>query len=195
MMNELTNNWFKKHNVCEDFYLWVLKRTDITIVGTVNQLISEDRYDWANWTIARCFLCKKHKLQYAIFAAESVLDIFEKRYSKDNRPRLAIEAAKKVLKRDTKNNRNAAYAAYADVKATDVTDNVVTAYVGTAAYAAKAAATAAALAAYDSVWCAYAAAHAAAEAVWYAEPKKNIQAKIINYGLSLLKGGNLDVRG
>ena len=66
-----------------------------------------------------------------------------------DRPRLAIEAAKKVLERDNKNNRNAAYAAEAGTYA----------------------------------------AYAAAEAVWYDEPKKDIQAKIINYGLSLFKEG------
>ena len=50
----------------------------------------------------------------AIFAAEQVLDIFERRYPDDKRPRQAIEAAKKVLENDTEETRRAAaYAASA----------------------------------------------------------------------------------
>ena len=54
---------------------------------------------------------KKDSVSLAIFAAELVLDNFEKRYPTDKRPREAIEAAKKVLKKDTKANRSAAWSA------------------------------------------------------------------------------------
>jgi len=52
-------------------------------------------------------------VSYAIFAAEQVLDIYEKQYPDDKRPRQAIDAAKKCLKDPSKKNKNAAYAAYA----------------------------------------------------------------------------------
>ena len=51
---------------------------------------------------------KKDSLSLAIYAAEKVLHIFEKKYPNDKRPREAIEAAKKVLFKDTKKNRDAA---------------------------------------------------------------------------------------
>ena len=51
---------------------------------------------------------KKDSVALAIFAAKLTLGNFEKVYPNDKRPRLAIEAAKKVLKSDTKENRDAA---------------------------------------------------------------------------------------
>lgn len=59
---------------------------------------------WKKWT-------KKDSVSLAIYAAELVLDNFEKKYPDDKRPREAIEAAKKVLKEDNDKNRNAAWSA------------------------------------------------------------------------------------
>ena len=56
--------------------------------------------EWYKWT-------KKDSLRLAIFSAEQVLSNFEKEYPEDKRPREAIEAAKKVLFKDTKANRSA----------------------------------------------------------------------------------------
>ena len=48
---------------------------------------------------------------YAIYAAEQVIGIFEKKYPIDKRPRKAIEAAKAYLKRPCAETKKAAYAA------------------------------------------------------------------------------------
>ena len=40
--------------------------------------LAEYRFDWANWLIAR-IMNKKQKVSYAVFAAEQVIDIYEKR--------------------------------------------------------------------------------------------------------------------
>ena len=56
---------------------------------------------------------KEDSVALAIYAAELVIDIYEKKYPKDDRPRQAIEAAKKWLKHPTANAANAANAAYA----------------------------------------------------------------------------------
>ena len=48
---------------------------------------------------------KKDSVSLAIFAAELVIDIYEKEYPKDKRPRKAIEAAKRVLKNDNAKTR------------------------------------------------------------------------------------------
>ena len=59
---------------------------------------------WKKWT-------KKDSVSLAIFAAELVLDNFEKKYPDDKRPREAIEAAKAVLKNDNEKTRSAARSA------------------------------------------------------------------------------------
>src|SRR3990167_9369740 len=50
---------------------------------------------------------RKDSLSLVIYAAEKVLSNFEKEFPNDKRPREAIEAAKKVLFKDTKKNRDA----------------------------------------------------------------------------------------
>ena len=61
------------------------------------------------------------RVLFAIFCAESVLDLFEKKYPNDDRPRKAIEATKEYLKNPIeKNAAHAAayaYAAYAHAAA------------------------------------------------------------------------------
>ena len=56
---------------------------------------------WAKWN-------KKDSISLAIFSAELVLANYEKEFPNDNRPRQAIEAAKKTLKKDNKLNRSVA---------------------------------------------------------------------------------------
>ena len=72
-----------------------------------------ERYNWSDWALSQ-FLSPKNKLRYAIFAAQQVLDIFEKKYPTDNRPRRAIEAALKCLEKNTVKNRSAARTAARD---------------------------------------------------------------------------------
>ena len=156
---KLNKAFFKKHEACIDGYEWTLSRPDNTVEGTIKELIDIERIDWANWTIARC-LNKKQKIQYAVFAAKQVLDIFEKKYPDDNRPREAIEAAEKCIEHNTKKNRAAAAASYAASSASDASD--------AAAYASYAASSAS-----------YASSASSA--------KKKMQLKILDYGLELLK--------
>jgi hypothetical protein len=55
---------------------------------------------------------KKDSVSLSIYSAELVLNNFEKLYPDDDRPRKAIEAAKKVLENDTEENRSAARSAW-----------------------------------------------------------------------------------
>jgi len=134
-------------------------------------LLDIQHYDWANWLIVRV-MERKQYLAYAIFSAEQVIGIYETQHPSNDRPRKAIEAAKRVLENDTPENRANAWAAYA------------------AAYAAAADAEAAAWAAYAAAYAAYAAyaAGAAAYAAYaaaYARIEK--QTRILNYGMGLLE--------
>jgi transcription termination factor NusB len=111
---------------------------------------------------------KIDSVEMAIYAAELVIDHYEKDYPNDSRPRQAIEAAKAYLKDPTTANaaaHDAAAAAHAAAYAAH--DAAAAAYA--AAYAAHAAAAAAyaayaAHAAADAAHAAAAAAHAAAYA-------------------------------
>jgi hypothetical protein len=62
-------------------------------------------------------MTKEQRVQYAIFAAEQVIHIYEKKYPEDKRPRQAIEAAKAYLENPCAKTKAAAaaaaYAAYA----------------------------------------------------------------------------------
>jgi hypothetical protein len=97
----------------------------------------------------------KVRILFAIFCAESVLDLFEKKYPNDDRPRKAIEATKEYLKNPIE--KNAAAAAYATVyaayAAADAADAAV--YAAACAAAVYAAAVYAAADAADAADAAY----------------------------------------
>jgi hypothetical protein len=81
----------------------------------------EDKEVWSQMKLVNAWKWqKKDSVALAIYAAELVLDIFEKYDSKDKRPREAIEAAKKYLKYPIDKNSYAAdAAAYAARAAAD----------------------------------------------------------------------------
>jgi hypothetical protein len=159
---KITSDFLTEKKACSEGFVWVTENKLIGLesVRLLKRLIESNKLDWANWLIVRV-MERKQYLAYAIFAAEQVLDTYEKKYPYDKRPRLAIEAAKKVLENDIEKNRADAYAdAYAAAAA--------------AAYAAAADADA-----YAAAADAYAAAAAAA--------RKKMKLKILNYGIKLLE--------
>jgi len=196
----ITKNWLKKNYACIEGLEWFNDNyTEIDGIELCLQLINSNDFEklkWANWLITR-FMSRKQKLEYAIYAAELVLHIFEEKYPKDDRPRKAISAAKKCLKDDSKENRNAA---------ADSVYVAVYVAVSTAADAAAAAASAAASAAadaadysadaavydaadaanYSAYFAAYCSAYAAADAA-YANHIE-ILIEIIKKGIEILKG-------
>ena len=132
-----------------------------------------------NWLIVRK-MSHKQKIQYAIYAAEQVINFYEKKYPNDDRPRKAIEAAKQNNKKnlanavaDAANAANAAYAANAADAANAANAAIAAAYATDAADADYAAANAAYAAnAANAAYAAnatYAAANAAANAAYTAD--------------------------
>jgi len=86
-----------------------------------------DKQCWSDMKIVKIYEWKKEdSVRLAIFAAELVIDIFEKKYPNDKRPREAIEAAKNWLKNPTARAAaraaNAANAAANAVYAVDAVD-------------------------------------------------------------------------
>ena len=78
--------------------------------------VKSEKECWERMTVVRTFDWSPIKsVKMAIFSAESVLGIFEKKYPNDTRPRVAIEAAKAYISNptDAADAADAAYAAYA----------------------------------------------------------------------------------
>jgi hypothetical protein len=180
----ITKKFLEKKHACQPGMDFVIanKLIGLSDLGFIDALIKAGKCHWTNWLIVR--VMKYHQyVAYAIYAAKQVIDIFEKKYPDDKRPRQAINAAIKCLKNPTKVNKAlaktaAAAAAYAAADAA-----------AAAAYAA-AYADADAYAAYAAADAAYAAAYADADAAYVAADagkKKEMQLKILKYGIKLLK--------
>ena len=149
---------------------------DVVLQWTDDKL---DKYRWCSWLLSR-ILPKDENIKYAIYSARLVIDIFEKKYPNDNRPRKAIDAAElylegKVTKEQLRDAVDAAvdaayattnYAAYAAVYATT----------NTAAYAAA-----------NAAYAAYAATIYAADAAANYSDRKEMFRSIISYGLTLIE--------
>ena len=72
----------------------------------------EDKEVWSDMRIVKAWKWqKKDSVALSIYSSELVLENFEKEFPDDKRPREAIEAAKRVLENDTKENRSAAWSA------------------------------------------------------------------------------------
>ena len=115
------------------------------------------RGDWLIWLLRRTnTITKPQAVLLAVTCAEHVLEIFEKKYPGEKRPRLAIDSVKNWLANPTEENRKTCRIA-ADAAAYAAADAAYTA--ASAAYTAASAAYAAA--AYTAAAAAYAADDAA----------------------------------
>src|SRR3990167_5264267 len=189
---KISLDWLKEKNACEEGIRWFSVQKETDALNVIKTLMADNRSDWANWLIVRLMEYKQY-VAYAIFAAEQVVWIYEKKYPGDKRPRTAIDAAKKCLKDQSKENKAAADAAYAAAYAAYAAARDAAAYA--AAYAAYAAAAyTSAPAAYAAAAAAYAAAcDAARDAAAYAAYAdadaayaKKMKIKILRYGIKLL---------
>lgn len=154
----ITANRLREIGACSEA-IEAFKESKIKSVNSITllkKMLKEEYLEWANWLITH-IMTRKQCLSYVIYAAEQVIDIYEKQHPHNNEPRKAIEAARKVLEWDSKKNRN-------------VADAAADAYYATYdAYAVDAVADAA-----------YYAAFAVAVRI-------KMQRKILRYGIKLLK--------
>ena len=164
---EITVKWLKERDACKESIEALEAQKERDSRKILDLLITQSKLDWVNWLIVRLMSYRQY-VSYAVFAAEQVIGIYEKKHPDDKRPRQAIEAAKKCLKSPTKKNKAAAYAAHA------------AAYAAHASYAAHAAAHAAS---YAASYAAYAASYAASYAAYAADAMRK---KILDYGIKLL---------
>jgi len=147
---KITKEWLRKRGACHKSLDYVCSNNYIglDIIPFLQKLIKENRLFDANWLITKG-MNKKQNVSYAIFAAEQVINIFEKKFPTDKRPRKAIESAKNYLKNPcekTKSNAAAAAhaaettgiaASYAAARATYAADAEAAANAAYAAYTAS----------------------------------------------------------
>jgi len=190
---KITKEILTEWNACKEGLEAFKAQTEtdgIKIIEAIIKTGDDEKIEWGNWLIVR-MMDKKQKIQYAVFAAEQVLEIFEKKYPEDKRPRKAIEAAKKCIENDTEENYIAARvvasdAAWAARAACDA---------ARAASAAMVAASDAAMAAASAAWVAWVAwvaSDAASDAACDVASEASalaLKVKIMEYGISLLRGG------
>jgi len=177
---KLTLEQLKKLGACSEAVTWFKKQHNKSLKALALKAIKDNHPDWANWYLTKLFT-KTQVVRYSIYAAEQQLEMYEKQYPQDKRPRHAIEAAKNWLKAHSEQSRAAAKSA-----------------AESAWYAAKSAAEfAAEFAAKSAAWSAWSAAESAAEfaawsALYAAESAAKSAAesaawkKIILFGLSLI---------
>ena len=180
-MKKVDRNWLKEHNACPDGLKWWCKHCEGKTTRQQLLILVKDHDDWAWWVLTKLLDTKQNRM-LAVFAAQQVLPIFEKKFPEDMRPRKAIEAAEKVIECDNEENRAAAWAAAKAAWAA--------AWAATADDAAWAAGDAAAraAAASDADWAAAWAATAARDA-GAAGTTSAMKMKILRYGISLLHKG------
>jgi len=195
----VTKKQIKDLDPCTDAWKWYLKEKhdkNTPDLLTLLLITNAENASWARWLFTRLMTVRERR-EIAIFAAEQVLPIFEKKYPKDARPRKAIEAAKAVLENDTPENKKAAYAAYTAAYAAYAAYTAAYAAYAYAAYTAAYAAYTAADAAYAAYTAAYADAAYAADAadVAYAyaaayadaDTRKKMRETIIRKAVSILE--------
>ena len=185
----ITVEWLKEQRACPEDVEWISNIIDTRVENLYRIAIKENKLDWANWTMTR-LLDRKNKIRYAVFAAEQVLDIFEKEYPEDKRPRKAIEAAKKVAEDDSEENRRdsnvAANASYAAALAAHVAlaDSNVAA---NASYAATLAAHVATNSTFNATFNTANAIAYVVNATLASANAEEIKIKILDYGMTLLR--------
>lgn len=171
--------WLGEKQACEDVVEYFIKRWNkrIPVKEVIDAVLADDDADnkWALWIISR-LMNRTQAIEWATFSAELVIPIFEEKYPHDNRPRLAIEAAKKVLQSNTRKKRDAAHSAA--ISAINVAYNP-------AAYAARAASYASYAASYVAAY-AYNAAYSAAASAHKASPES--LGIIVDKGFEILQG-------
>jgi hypothetical protein len=192
----VTLKFLEEKRACKKGLEWVTQHNLIGLERKefIKKLMDSKKYNWANWLIVRTMGYKQY-VSYAAYAAEQVIDIYKKKYPDDERPRFAIESAKKCIKNPSRENKKDAADAAADavdaVDAAHAAAHAVDAVDAAAHAAAYKAAYKAAYAAAYAAYAAHAAAHAAADAAYAAaydaRTKQKMHVKILEYGLSLLE--------
>ena len=187
-MKKITIEWLKSKDACHDGLDWFVEQgKEVEPIPLLYLLIKKNQLDWANWLIVRVMDYKQY-VSYAVYAAEQVIDIFEKKYPDDKHPREAIEAAKKCIKNPSDENKEEAARAANSASYSAAREAYNAARAARATYNAARAAYRAEDSAAD--WAACSAADSAADRSEYRAAKSaKMLKKILEYGIELLTEG------
>jgi len=191
---KITTELLESLNACQSGIDLVATYPDKDHEAVIRRLVADDHWDYANWLLPRLMDYRGY-VSYAVYAAELVLPIWEKKYPDDPRPHEAIEAAKRCIDAPSENNKREAWPeawAVADSRAAVADSRAAVAAATWAAWA-----TAAREARMAAAWAARAEAATAARearmaavaaAAWAAAAADgNIKPKIIEKGLEILR--------
>jgi len=112
---KITRKKLVKLEACHEAVEWFSEKypKGVELIAGLKDMIKDDsKFEWANWFIVRV-MTRKQYLRYAVYAASQALHIYEEKHPNDDRPRKAIQAARRCVKNDTKENKAAAGAAWA----------------------------------------------------------------------------------
>ena len=164
--------WLKKKNACVDGIEWFKAQPERDPIKIIEGFVErQEHLDWGNWLIVKLMTYEQY-VSYAVFSAEQVAHLYNKKYPDDKRITKAIEAAKRCIADPSEANKEAAE---------EAAEEAAWSAAGEAAWAAKAA-----KAAWSAAWAAAKAAWSAAWAAGEAAGSK-MQTKILEYGLGLLQ--------
>jgi hypothetical protein len=78
------------------------------------KLFKDNKIEDANYLITKMIKSNLKRVRYAVYAAESVVNIYKEKYPDDHRPSNAIKSAKKFLKNPNQKTRDKTSVAVAD---------------------------------------------------------------------------------
>ena len=82
----INQKWIKEKRPCVEAVEWWHKNgEEKNAIVVLKKLLAEKRYNWANWLIVRLMDYRDY-VSYAVFAAEEVVKLYEKKYPADHRP-------------------------------------------------------------------------------------------------------------
>lgn len=164
---KITKEFLEAPDAYENCLMWWLENCQG--LSDKEQLlnIAKHNLEWFNWVVVK-LMTHKQRVKYSIFTAELVIDIFEKEYPEDKRPREAIEAAKMFIESPIEENKQTTMdtARGARDAADDAWDEDAALYAAQGMWAVYNAANAAVRAVYDAAYAAYAASKTAIDASW-----------------------------
>ncbi len=85
-----------RQNACAGGMRWFKAQDETDSIKVLEKLLAQDKWDYFRWLVMR-LMDKPQCVEWAIYCAEQVIGIYEKKYPDDDRPRKAIEAAKAYL--------------------------------------------------------------------------------------------------
>ena len=107
---KITKEWLEQQGACADGKEWFNTQKATRVDTIIKKLVVEAKFDWADWVITR-LMTHEQNVRYACFSSLQSIEIFEKEFPNDKRPREAIEAALRWADDPTEENRSAAESA------------------------------------------------------------------------------------